>query len=112
EAEAVLADGTKRAWVLGDYAGVCSVSAAAAREDSRLPDSERLVLAEKYAARAVDLLAQAHAAGRLTTPAAVAGLQNDGKFEPLPSRADFQELLVELAAANAAKPANARPGRP
>jgi hypothetical protein len=41
-------------------------------------------------------LIQAHAAGRLKTPAAIADLKKDRKFEPLRSRADFQELLRKL----------------
>jgi tetratricopeptide (TPR) repeat protein len=79
-----------------DAARVYSLSAAAARRDDKLPPAERETLAEQYAARAVQLLRRAHAAGYLNNPARVEQLKKDPEFEPLRARDDFRKLLADL----------------
>jgi hypothetical protein len=76
---------------LHDLARIAALSAAAAREDPALPKAERERLGERYAARAVELLRQARAAGSRR----LAEVQADRDFQPLHRRADFKELVRE-----------------
>jgi hypothetical protein len=69
-------------------------SAAAAKDDA--------ALAERYAARAVELLRRAAAAGYYRDPARAERLRQDDDLAPLRGRKDYQELLAEVQ----------RPGRP
>jgi hypothetical protein len=55
-------------------------------------------LAEAYAARALDLLRRAGAAGFFEKPAAVEGLKKDKEFAGLRSHGGFAALLAELEA--------------
>jgi serine/threonine protein kinase len=69
-----------------DTAGVYAVASAAARGD--------VTAAERYAARAVELLREVHQKGY----EAMADIKKDKNLDPLRSRADFQKLLAEVEA--------------
>ena len=58
--------------------------------------SIRDLVREKYGALAVRLVAKAHEAGFYRTPAQVARVKEDKKFEPLRPRQDFQQLVVAI----------------
>jgi hypothetical protein len=77
-------------------AGAYALSSAAAFKDGKVPAADRDKLAGQYAARAVQLLRQAQAAGHFRTRAHLAGLKKDADLDPLRSRADFKELLARL----------------
>jgi serine/threonine-protein kinase len=79
-------------------ASVHALAAAAVRQDTARPQTERERLAEEYAARAIALLAQAKAAGDFRGPGAVERLKQDPDFAALRPRADYQNLLRELEA--------------
>jgi serine/threonine-protein kinase len=72
---------------LYNLACVYALSSAAAE-----PDKAAL----QYAARAVALLAKAHAVGFFDDPANVAHVKKDSDLDPLRSRDDFQKLVREL----------------
>jgi serine/threonine protein kinase/tetratricopeptide (TPR) repeat protein len=84
--------------VLYDLACALSLASAAARADGKLPPAERERNAEQYAARAVQLLGRARAAGLFKTAAKVDHLKKDANVDPLRDRAEFKKLLAELAA--------------
>jgi serine/threonine-protein kinase len=67
----------------------CSLCADRVKGDARLAD--------RYAARAVALLRQAHARGYYREPAHALRLRENPEFEPLRQRADFRKLLAEVA---------------
>jgi tetratricopeptide (TPR) repeat protein len=79
-----------------DLARVFSLSGRAAREDARLTPSERDRLADRHAARAMAMLAQARAAGAFKTAAQVDRLKTNSDLDPLRSRDDFKRLLAEV----------------
>jgi tetratricopeptide (TPR) repeat protein len=79
-------------------ASVHALAAAVVLQDDKLQQAEREQRAEEYAARAVGLLTQARAVGYFNDPAGMAILKGDQHLDPLRSRADFQNLLSELAA--------------
>ena len=74
------------------YNAACHLArcVAAAEQDVRLPPAERKAAAEKYARRAVELLAEACKAG-VATPSM---LQTDPDLAPIRARADFQKLAT------------------
>ena len=74
------------------YNAACHLArcVAAAEQDVRLPPAERKAAAEKYARRAVELLAEARKAG-VATPSM---LQTDPDLAPIRARADFQRLAT------------------
>jgi tetratricopeptide (TPR) repeat protein len=76
---------------------VYSLSSAAVRKDTRLPEAERGKLAEQYVGRALALLTRGHTAGYFQDPAQLDHLRKDTDLDPLRSRPDFQKLLRELA---------------
>jgi tetratricopeptide (TPR) repeat protein len=86
------ADGSSR------YNAACvyALSAAAARQDEQMAPTDRDALAERYAARAVALLAQAQAAGYFATPANRDRLRKDPDLQALRTREDFRKWLAEL----------------
>jgi len=67
----------------------CALCAGAAKADASQ--------AERYAARALELLGQAKAAGFFKTPAKIALLKRVKDLDPLRERADFKEFLAEIA---------------
>jgi eukaryotic-like serine/threonine-protein kinase len=95
EANQILGAGKPSIVTLFDAARVYALSAAAAGRDADLPTPKRQELAEKYAARAVALLAQCHMAGGFRKPAEVKRLREDD-LAPLKDRADFRKLLTAV----------------
>jgi hypothetical protein len=79
-----------------DLACIFSLSAAAAAKDTKLPEPERDKLPDKYAARAVELLAKAGASGHFKDPARVEHLKKDSDLDPLRTREDYKKLLANL----------------
>jgi serine/threonine-protein kinase len=73
-----------------DLACIFSLSSAAARSD---PGS-----AGEYAARAVELLTEAHKKGYFKEAGRVEHLQKDADLDPLRGREDYRKLLAELGA--------------
>jgi WD40 repeat protein len=73
---------------LYDLACVCALSSAAVKDS---PGKK-----EEYAARAVELLARARAAGFFQDRETVAHMKQDPDVEPLRSRPDYQRLLAGL----------------
>jgi eukaryotic-like serine/threonine-protein kinase len=61
--------------------------------------AEEQALQERYAARAVELLKQSHAAGYFKYPDKHAKLDQDRNLDALRARDDFKKLLVEISAA-------------
>jgi hypothetical protein len=80
----------------------CAHASVAVRKDDKLPAAERADLAERYAARAVALLNQAHTGGHLKNAMFLRQFKTDPDLDPLRKRADFQKLLQELEAREAA----------
>jgi hypothetical protein len=96
---AAAAGGHIEAGMLAEAACVHAVASAAAARDARLPEAERGRLADRYAARAVELLRRARAAGYFDTPQRLQETRKATDFAPLRSRKDFQDLLAELSRA-------------
>jgi serine/threonine-protein kinase len=84
--------------VLYDMACIHCRASEAVRQDSSLVPAERDKQVEQHAAEAVNLLAQAHAAGYFKSAAALATAKKDKDLDPLRSRDDFKKLLSELEA--------------
>jgi serine/threonine protein kinase len=74
----------------------CAHASVAVQKDDKLPAGERADLAERYAARAVAFLNQAHAGGHLKNVMFLREFQTDTDLDPLRKRADFLELLAEV----------------
>jgi tetratricopeptide (TPR) repeat protein len=96
EVETLLAEGRVQALNLYTFAYVYSLCSSAAANDARLPPAERGKLADKYGARAVELLRKAQAAGYFQDPGRLAHMKEDEDLDAIRSRPDFQRLLVEL----------------
>jgi hypothetical protein len=79
---------------------VSSLAAAAAAADTQQTPDDRRRLADTHAARGVELLGQARAAGYFQTPANRQKLQKAADLDALRDRDDFKKLLrdVEQAA--------------
>ena len=82
--------------ILYNLACVYSLAATATRKDAALTPADRHQMAEQYAARAVELLANAHAVGYFTVATKLDRLKQDRDLEALRGRADFQQLLSRL----------------
>jgi hypothetical protein len=65
-------------------------------QDARLAEGDRRVFAERYAARAVALLARAHGVGYFRHPRNRDRLRSDPELKPLRGRADFQRFLAAV----------------
>jgi hypothetical protein len=91
-----LALGCLRELVRDDLACVYALSSAAAGKDAALPQVGRDRLREQYAARAVELLGKAQAAGFFKNQASVDQLKKDTDLDSVRSRTDFQKLLGDL----------------
>src|SRR5262249_7133949 len=94
EADTILAETKVEPGVYLDYAGAFALASAAAGNDPKLPSNERELLRERYARRAMEMLARKKTAGRLSTPKQLEQLKTDHALEPLRSRLDFQKFLV------------------
>jgi tetratricopeptide (TPR) repeat protein len=72
--------------------------------------SENPVLAEQYAASAVELLRRAQTAGYFQRPLRVEQLKHDAQLAPLRARSDFREFVsaVERAISSSQVPSSAR----
>jgi tetratricopeptide (TPR) repeat protein len=103
EAEALVAAKDARPAVVYWMAWVCAYAKTAAEKDGRLPPDERARLAGRYAARGVELLRRAHAAGHFKDPAVLRELRTAADLDALRQRPDFRTLLAEVE-----KPAGAR----
>jgi tetratricopeptide (TPR) repeat protein len=77
-------------------ARVYALACLGARKDPNLSAAERDRLAEYYAARAIELLAEARANGRFKMWIDVADLTKEKDFDALRSRQDFKQLLADL----------------
>jgi hypothetical protein len=87
EAEELVAGDKPAVALFYDAACICSLAAAKSSDS---------VAGDQYAARAVALLAQAHARGYFKEAARVEKLKKDADLDPLRGRPDFQKLLTEL----------------
>ena len=76
------------------YDAACYVSLCVplAEKDAELPESQRQVVAERYADRAVDLLREAIRKGYTNA----GHMKKDQHLDPLRRRADFKKLLADL----------------
>jgi tetratricopeptide (TPR) repeat protein len=83
--------------VLFEAARVYALSASSAGADAKLAQVERAALAERYGARAADLLGRAEKADYFQGDGRRDLLQKDKAFDPLRSREDFKQLLDRVA---------------
>jgi tetratricopeptide (TPR) repeat protein len=81
-----------------DTYNVACVFALCAREVTQNPPAsgEQAKLAEKYAARSVELLQTAQAAAYFNNAANVEHMKKDSDLDPLRERADYKKLLADL----------------
>ena len=91
EAEELVSDASASGVTLYNVACVFSLSSRAAADDLSVIDEERHELSDQYAARAVELLAEARDIGYFNKPA-VEHLEKDSDIDPLRDRPDFQKL--------------------
>jgi serine/threonine-protein kinase len=75
-----------------------SVASTAARKDEKLSSSERERRSDLYAARAVAVLARAHAAGFFIVRGPAEWMKKDKDLDPLRARTDFKQLLADIEA--------------
>jgi tetratricopeptide (TPR) repeat protein/tRNA A-37 threonylcarbamoyl transferase component Bud32 len=94
EAEALLGETVDPLWVLAVELHINGV--AAARADKRLSADERDRLAERYAARAVQLLGRLCATPPFRQKLTADELEQAEVFRPLQGRADFRQLVKEV----------------
>jgi hypothetical protein len=92
EANAVAQFPSLTAYTLYNLARVYAQAGAAASHDAKLAEPERDKLAGQYAARAVELLKKAEAAGYFQHPDHWADLKKNKDLDPLRGREDFQKL--------------------
>ncbi len=80
------------------YNAACAFARASdsAWRDAALPAELRKALAERYATRAVGLLARARQADFFHSPITCANLTKDADLDPLRSHRDFQMLMSDL----------------
>jgi tetratricopeptide (TPR) repeat protein len=83
---------------LYDLACVYALSSVALRDATKSPSADKPPLAEQYARRAIELLAQAREAGFFKNPRWVAHLKKDTDLDALHARDDYRKLLAELEA--------------
>jgi hypothetical protein len=77
-------------------AKVYAAASQAARIDPLLSGADKEERVEGYAARAIEMLGKARAAGAFTIAADAVRMANDPDLKLLRDRADFQKLLAEL----------------
>lgn len=93
--------------ILYNLACVYSAGSATTRKDTALTPGDRQLLAEKYAARAIDLLVHSQALGYFAQPDKLDRLKTDKELDPVRSRPAFRKLLSDLQKA----PAPTNPAR-
>jgi tetratricopeptide (TPR) repeat protein len=76
-----------------DCACIYTLAASAAAMDDKLPEAERAALAERHAARAVEVLTRLDGEGFFKTPAAAEKLREDSYLDPLRKREDFRKMV-------------------
>jgi serine/threonine-protein kinase len=79
-----------------DAAGVYACASGAALADPKRSPAERSARAEALGARAMDLLAKAHAAGSFRDPANRGKLLNDPELGSLRGRSEFQAMVLSV----------------
>jgi tetratricopeptide (TPR) repeat protein len=94
DTEAVLKEKDLTPINLYDAVCVYALASAAVRKDEKRTETDRTVLADEYATRAVALLRQAVAKGYRD----LNNIKTDSDVDALRSRPDFQKLLEELKA--------------
>jgi serine/threonine-protein kinase len=98
EAETLATTAPVTANALYNAAAVYGRCSGAVSKDPGLTEARQAELVESYAARAVELLALAHAAGPAKDLNFARRVNTDKDFALLRSRADFQKLLTDLEA--------------
>jgi hypothetical protein len=96
EAEKLAAVGGLSSKHVYELARALALSVDAARQDTKLPRGEGERLAERYATRALALLARLGAEGFFRSPDKLKQLQEDPDFDSLRSRPDFKPFLADL----------------
>jgi serine/threonine protein kinase len=79
-----------------DLACLYSVASAAAREDTRMPASERDRLAGEYTRQAIEYLRKAKEAGLFKDQKWIEAVKKDTDFDPIRTGAGFKDVLTEL----------------
>ena len=95
-AEAIVTGANATGSNFSEMASVYATCVEAADRDTTLVDSDRVELAEHYAVRSVELLAQAAKKGYFLTLEDVADLRSDDRLRPIQNREDFKKLLSDL----------------
>jgi hypothetical protein len=93
DVEAVLKAAPVMPLIFYDAACAYALASEAAAKDTSVPETDRRVLAQRHAARSVELLRQAVAVGYDDAE----HMKRDTDLDSLRARADFQELLRQLA---------------
>jgi serine/threonine-protein kinase len=96
EADALADRPATSADTLYNLACVCALCSATVLRDGQMAKPEQNQRAEQCAARAVELLKKAAAAGFFKTEAEIEQMQKDKDLEPLRRRRDFQEWFESL----------------
>jgi hypothetical protein len=95
ETEAVLGKNVEGG-LLYDAACAFSLASSAAAHDTQLGDLERTKLAEKHAARAVEVLRRAQQAGFFKQPGEVQHMRNDTDLDALRTRDDYKKFQSDV----------------
>lgn len=96
EAEAIVLAGNVLGSTYKELASVFAQCSGIVRNDMTLAETVREELVERYAVRAVKLLATANDKGYFTKLEQVAGLQTSDRLPPILERDDFKRFLFEL----------------
>ena len=103
EAEAIVSAGNVFGSTFKELASVFSQCSAIARSDLALAETARDELAEKYAIRAVHMLAMANDKGYFINAEQVADLHTSDRLQPILDRDDFKRFMLELEKSLSAK---------
>ncbi len=95
-ADAIVNSGSATDANFNEMAKVYGDCVAAVAADTTLDEAERRSLAEKYAVRTLELLAQAAEKGRYETTEDIEDLRNDLRLRPVQQREDFKLWLTKL----------------
>jgi hypothetical protein len=96
EVSAVPKTGSEAGVILYNEACIFALAAAAVAKDLARDPPSRAALAEQYAARAINSLAESRRAGFFQDPANVNLIRSDPDLDPLRSRADFKKFRLVL----------------
>src|SRR5262249_25010193 len=103
EVDALAAGPSRTAQDTCNLARICSLCSSAARRDAQLAKAEQDQRAEQCAARAVELLKKAKAAGFFEAAAHIEAMRKDKDLDPLRERPDYQELFPVVRPENQPK---------